>query len=117
MVQRACLRSVANGSSTDLVTPMADASDFRPSISDDGSVVAFVYGINRQLYVVGSNGSGMKQISNFSESVTEVELSGDGTVAFVVTAANRIARINVASAQSGTSFRPRRISTRTIQPR
>ena len=92
--------SVASGSSTDLVTIMADAPDFRASISDEGSLVAFVYGTNRQLYVVGSNGSGMKQISNFSEPVTEVELSGDGTVAFVVTAANRIARINVASAQS-----------------
>ncbi len=50
--------------------------------------------------MIKSNGTGLRQMTNFSEPVTEIELSGDGTVAFVTTTANRIAQINVATAQS-----------------
>jgi uncharacterized protein (TIGR03437 family) len=92
--------SVTTGSSIDLVTETADAPDFRPSISDDGSLVAFVARSNRQVYVVGGNGSGLRQISSFPETIIEVALSGDGLVALAVTATNRIVRINVAAAQS-----------------
>jgi uncharacterized protein (TIGR03437 family) len=91
--------SVPTGSSTDLVTDTADSPGFAASISDDGAQVAFLYGQNRQVYLIRSDGTGLRQITNFSEAVTEVALSGDGSVAFAVTAANRIVRIDVASAQ------------------
>jgi len=92
--------SVPAGSSTDLVTDTPDAPGFAASISDDGDQVAFLYGQNRQVYVIRSDGAGLQQITNFPEAVTEVALSGDGSVAFAVTRANRIVRIDVAGAQS-----------------
>jgi uncharacterized protein (TIGR03437 family) len=92
--------SVATGFSTDLVTDSADTPGFAASISDDGSLVAFLYGQNRQAYLIRSDGTGMRQITDFSEPVTDIELSGDGSVSFAVTASNRIVRIDVASAQS-----------------
>jgi len=92
--------SVPAGSSTDLVTDMPDAPGFAASISDDGEHVAFLYGQNRQVYVIRSDGTGLQQITNFPEAATEVALAGDGSVAFAVTTANRIVRIDIASAQS-----------------
>ena len=92
--------SVATGASIDLATEIAPVADFRPSISGDGSLVAFLYGSNRQIYVIGSNGAGLRQISNFAEPVVEAVLSGDGSTAFAVTATNRIVRLDVAAAQS-----------------
>jgi uncharacterized protein (TIGR03437 family) len=92
--------SVATGSSNALVTDSANSPGFSASISDDGTMVAFLYGQNRQAYVIRSDGTGMSQITDFSEPVTDIELSGDGSVAFAVTASNRIVRVDVASAQS-----------------
>jgi uncharacterized protein (TIGR03437 family) len=92
--------SVPAGSSTDLVTDTADSPGFAASISDDGAQVAFLYGQNRQVHMIRRDGTGLRQITNFPEAVTEVALSGDGSVAFAVTAANRIVRIDIASAQS-----------------
>jgi uncharacterized protein (TIGR03437 family) len=97
---RLSVYSVLTGSSTDLVTGSADSPEFAASISDDGTLVAFLYGQNRQAYVIRSDGTGMSQITDFSEPVTDIELSGDGSVAFAVTASNRIVRVDVASAQS-----------------
>jgi hypothetical protein len=67
--------SVATGASTDLVADLADSPGFAASISDDGSEVAFLYGQNRQAYVIRSDGTGMRQITDFSEPVTDIELS------------------------------------------
>jgi uncharacterized protein (TIGR03437 family) len=97
---RLSVYTMATGTSIDLATESAAAPDFRPSISDDASVVAFIDGANRQIYVVAGSGAQPGQIGNFSEPVTEVALSGDGKVAFAVTAANRIARIDLASGMS-----------------
>jgi hypothetical protein len=66
--------SVASGSSNDLVTDSANSPGFAASISDDGSLVAFLYGQNRQAYVIRSDGTGMRPITDFSEPVTEIEL-------------------------------------------
>jgi hypothetical protein len=91
--------SVPAGSSIDLVTDTA-GSLFAASISDEGAQIAFLYGQNRQVYVIRRDGTGLRQITSFPEAVTEVALSGDGSAAFAVTAANRIVRIDIASAQS-----------------
>ena len=92
--------SVPTNTLTSLATDSGSSPGFAASISDDGSLIAFLYGQNRQAYVVHSDGTGTRQITNFTEPVTEVELSGDGSVAFAVTASNRIVRIDVSSAQS-----------------
>jgi uncharacterized protein (TIGR03437 family) len=92
--------SVPAGSSIDLITDSTDSPGFAASISDDGAQVAFLYGPNRQVHMIRSDGTGLRQVTNYSEAVTEVALSGDGSVAFAVTATNRIVRIDIASAQS-----------------
>jgi uncharacterized protein (TIGR03437 family) len=91
--------AVAASSTFDLITAAADPPGFGASISDDGTQVAFLYGQNPQVYVIRSDGTGLRQITNFPEAVKEVELSGDGSIAFAVTAANRIVRIDVTTAQ------------------
>ena len=96
---------MASGTTLDLATVTLDGtlwsgSRFGASISADGSQVAFLYGNNRQVYIVGSDGKGLRQITNLPEPVKEAALSGDGKVAFVVTVRNRIVRIDVASATS-----------------
>jgi uncharacterized protein (TIGR03437 family) len=91
--------AVATGSSTDLVTDSADSPGFAASISDDATLIAFLYGKNRQAYIIHSDGTGMHQITNFTEPVTEIELSGDGSIAFAVTASNRLVRVDVGSTQ------------------
>jgi uncharacterized protein (TIGR03437 family) len=96
---------VASGTTLDLATVTLDGtlwsgSRFGASLSADGSQVAFLYGNNRQVYLVGSDGKGLRQITSLPEAVHEVALSGDGKVAFAVTVQNRIVRIDVASATS-----------------
>ena len=56
-------------------------------------------GPTRQISVIHSDGTGLQQITSFPEAVTEVLLSGDGSVAFAVTAANRIVRLKIGNAQ------------------
>jgi uncharacterized protein (TIGR03437 family) len=97
--------SITSGSSIDLFTGTTDingtdATGFGATISDDGSQVAFLNGEIPQVYVIRSDGTGLRQITNLQEAVTEAVLSGDGSAAFAVTASNRIVRIDVATAQS-----------------
>src|SRR5205823_4381636 len=51
-------------------------------------------------YVVRADGTGMRQIGNLGEPVTEIALSGDASTAFAVTASNRMVRIDVATGSS-----------------
>ena len=92
--------SVPTNTLTSLATDSVNSPGFAASISDDGSQVAFIYGPNRQAYIIQSDGTHLRQITNFPEAVMEVELSGDGSITFAVTATNRIVRIDVTSAQS-----------------
>ena len=92
--------SVATGLSTALATDIPNMPGFLASITDDGSVIAFLYGPRRQAYVIHSDGTGLRPITDFNEPVAEIELCGDGSVAFAVTASNRIVRIDIASGQS-----------------
>jgi uncharacterized protein (TIGR03437 family) len=92
--------SIANNTITSLAIDSPDSPGFHASISDDGSEVAFISGAKRQAYVIHSDGTGLRQITNFPEAVMEVEFSGDGSIAFAITASNRMVRIDVSSAQS-----------------
>ncbi len=58
-------------------------SDFRPSISSDGSKIAFVSGF--EIYVINSDGSGLTQLTNTNTTadVSDSSISGAGSkVAF-----------------------------------
>ena len=92
--------SVSTNTLSSLATDSVNSPGFAASISDDGSQVAFIYGPNRQAYIIQSDGTHLRQITNFPEAVLEVELSGDGSIAFAVTSSNRIVRIDASSAQS-----------------
>ena len=65
-----------------------------PDVNSDGSVLSFIgarnclgfstclqflYGTDQQVYVIGSDGSGLRQVTHFGQAVREVVLSGDGT--------------------------------------
>jgi uncharacterized protein (TIGR03437 family) len=89
--------SIPTNTITSLAIDSPNSPGFHASISDDGSEVAFIQGPNRQAYVIHSDGTGLRQITKFSEPVTEIEMSGDGSAAFAVTASNRIVRIVVAT--------------------
>jgi uncharacterized protein (TIGR03437 family) len=96
--------SVKDGTTRDLVTgttPTATVQlQFGASMSSDGTVVAFLYGADRQVYVIRSDGTGLRQVTQLPNAVREVTISGDGTVAFAVTAVNSVVRIDIATASS-----------------
>lgn len=97
--------SLKDGSTRDLVTGTKPAAlslpqQFGASMSYDGSQIAFLYGTDQQVYVIGSDGSGLRQVTHFGQAVREVVLSGDGTVAFATTADNRLMRIDVGTGDS-----------------
>jgi hypothetical protein len=74
-------------------------ADFAPSISDDGTTILFLFGplIGRQqAWVIHPDGTGLRQLTNFPEYVTEAVLSGNGqTVSAIV--GPRIISIDVAT--------------------
>jgi uncharacterized protein (TIGR03437 family) len=67
-------------------------------MSDDGNLIAFLNGLDRQLYVVRRDASGFRKLTSLQEKITEAILSGDGHVAFAATAAGRLLRIDIATA-------------------
>jgi uncharacterized protein (TIGR03437 family) len=86
-------------------TVLANLGASTLAMSDDGSVIAFgVYEQIFQTYVVRSDGTGLRKLTNFPEGARPVAMSGDGKVVFVITgsyatAGNRLVRIDVASGQ------------------
>jgi hypothetical protein len=83
-------------------TLLANQSSGFVTASDDGSVVAF--GGNRavpQVFVVRSDGTGLRQLTGFPEGVYPVAMSGDGKVVFATTYASpyRLVRIDVVTGQ------------------
>jgi uncharacterized protein (TIGR03437 family) len=93
--------SLKDGASRDLAstTPpqLAGTRQFGAAMSYDGSEIAFIYGGDRQVYVIHSDGTGLRQLTHLPGPVIEVALSGDGTSAFAVTADNSLVRIDSAS--------------------
>lgn len=88
--------SPASGSSVNLSTNVWN-SRLGAAMSDDGSQIAFLNGDNRQAYIIRSDGTGLRQITDLDESVNEISLSGDGSVLFATTSSNRIVRIDTAT--------------------
>jgi uncharacterized protein (TIGR03437 family) len=80
-----------------------------PDISNDGQTVLFLSeedltGENpelaRQAFLVGSDGSGLRQVTAEAFGIQEAALSGDGQVVIVATASGKILRIDVATGQA-----------------
>ena len=97
--------SLHDGTTRDLATGPAASnwpalSQFGASMSYDGARIAFLKAPDEQVYVIGSDGTGLRQLTHFSQPVTEAALSGDGTVMFAVTADNSLVRIDVATGDS-----------------
>jgi uncharacterized protein (TIGR03437 family) len=64
------------------------------SISDDGSVIAFVNSADAQVWMA----SPLRQLTKEADGMTEIALSGDGKVVYAATNGGRLLRIDVASA-------------------
>jgi hypothetical protein len=72
-------------------------------ISDDGSLLAFTQTLNSgdaQIYVVRSDGTGLRHIGNTLRGAAPIALSGDGTVLFASYADNQLVRVDLATGQS-----------------
>ncbi len=90
-------------------TLLAAQAPYLAALSDDGSVIAFGGDAPspdhvRQVYVVHSDGTGLRQLTHFPEGAWPAAVSGDGKVAFAITGDqiggnNRIVRVDVASGQ------------------
>lgn len=68
-----------------------------PSVSNDGMVISFQSG--GQLYVVQSDGTGLRKLTEEPDGIASSVLSGDGRVAYGVTAAGRLIRVDVESGE------------------
>lgn len=72
---------------------------YSPSLSDDGSVVVFLSkdDATAQVWAMGADGTGKRQLTHDTDGVLRARLSGDGKVAYAVTAGGRLLQINVAT--------------------
>jgi len=75
------------------------ASGFAPSVTDDGRQVLYLSDRSgsAQIYMVATDGTGDRQLTNESDGITRAILSGDGTVAYAVTGHGRLIRIATAA--------------------
>jgi uncharacterized protein (TIGR03437 family) len=89
---------------------LADQPPSFVATSDDGSVVAFGgSGAGSQVFVVRSDGTGLRQLTDIPGGAYPVAISGDGTVVFAttyLTSAYRLVRIDVASGESSDIIGP-----------
>lgn len=73
----------------------------QPCLSNDGSVVVFVATADTsnlpQVFVVDGEEQAARRLTSEAGGITEVVLSGNGNVAYAVTGAGRLLRIDVAS--------------------
>ena len=84
-----------------------DVADFyQPILSDDGRLVLFLtncrfdqsgYVGPAQAYVIGTDGKGMRRLTDDPAGIREAALSSNGKVAYAVTLSGRLLRIDVES--------------------
>jgi uncharacterized protein (TIGR03437 family) len=79
----------------------AAAVPMQPCLSNDGQVVLFVSNIEPddlpQMFVMKADGTERRQLTADPTGISEVVLSGNGKVAFAVTGAGRLFRLDVES--------------------
>jgi uncharacterized protein (TIGR03437 family) len=75
------------------------ASGYAPSITDDGRQVLYLSDRSGspQVYMIGTDGAGDRQLTNETDGITRAIVSGDGTVSYAVTGRGRLIRIAAAS--------------------
>jgi uncharacterized protein (TIGR03437 family) len=85
-----------DATSTDLLAP----DGYAPSMTDDGRQVLYLS--NRtgtpQAYLINTDGSGDRNLTNEVDGIAQAILSGDGTAAYAVTFGGRLLKISVISA-------------------
>lgn len=73
------------------------------TISNDGSKVLFLANDENgasQAYLIGSDGTGLRALTDNYAGIQNAVLSGDGTACYVVTKAGRVFRLDTASLES-----------------
>jgi uncharacterized protein (TIGR03437 family) len=80
----------------------ASGDSYPPEISDDGQRVLFVSSASTegspQVFVVGADGSGLRQISHEAAGIQSAALSGDGSIAWVLSGDGSVLRLRIDSA-------------------
>ena len=71
------------------------ATPMQPCLSNDGQLVMFISGA--QIFVIHADGTGLRRLTQDPSGITEVVLSGNGRVAYAVSAAGRLFRLDVES--------------------
>lgn len=95
---------------TGVERPLVQAADLSlVGVTNDGQVAAFLSaakltaaetGGQKQLFVVRADGSGLRQITQDPAGLMETTLARNGGIAYAVTAAGRLLRIDIASGTS-----------------
>jgi uncharacterized protein (TIGR03437 family) len=75
------------------------AQPFQPSVSRDGSMVAYVAsdGYSVQAYLLDTSGGAPRRLTNAAQGISSVVLSGFGNLAYAATPDNALFRIDVSS--------------------
>jgi uncharacterized protein (TIGR03437 family) len=96
ITNRRSLRIATPGSPT---TGLFVADGYLPALTDDGRQVLYLSARTGvpQAYLTGVDGSGDRRVTNEPEGVAQAIVSGDGTVAYAVTAAARVLKISLNS--------------------
>ncbi|HYM13587.1 MAG TPA: hypothetical protein VEU62_22795 [Bryobacterales bacterium] len=95
------LRSVDLASGRDTLLATGSPDPYQPFLRNDGRVVSYLASPDRvapkQVFVINSDGTGRRQLTQLAEGASEAVLSGDGSVAYAVSGAGRLLRIDVAA--------------------
>lgn len=100
------LHSIDLASGIDTFLAEGDVLFFQPSVSNDGEFVLYVTApadsevkgadaVAEQAFLINSDGTGRRQLTDAPEGVSTAILSGDGTVAYAATPIGRLLRIDV----------------------
>ena len=75
------------------------ASGYAPSMTDDGRQVLYLSDRtgSTQIYMIGTDGVGDRQLTSEADGITRAIISGDGTVSYAVTGHGRLIRIATAA--------------------
>ena len=79
----------------DLALAIGSAAPFHPSLTKDGSLVAYV--LNNQLVVQGTHTLSAFDLISAADGITDVVISGNGNLVYAVTGSDRLLRADVTS--------------------
>ena len=79
----------------DLALAIGSAAPFHPSLTKDGSLVAYV--LNNQLVVQGTHTLAAFDLISAADGITDVVISGNGNLVYAVTGSDRLLRADVTS--------------------